>query len=139
MAIMKISSKTLVATCLTFAATFQQARADVVVIVSAASTANITAAQISRIYLGDSNIMTPFDIANAPLTRRDFYTKVIGKDYAEVKSRWAQLVFTGKGAAPKELAGGEDVVKAVAADPHAIGYVDRSFVNMTVKVIHTVK
>jgi ABC-type phosphate transport system substrate-binding protein len=56
-----------------------------------------------------------------------------------VKSRWAQLVFTGKGSAPKELAGGEDVVKAVAADPHAIGYVDRSFVNITVKVIYTVK
>ena len=69
----------------------------------------------------------------------DFYTKVIGKDYAQVKSRWAQLVFTGKGAAPKELAGGEDVVKAVAADPHAIAYVDRSFVNITVKVIYTVK
>lgn len=136
---MKISSKTLVAAALTFVGTLQQARADVVVIVSAASTANITAAQISRIYLGDSNIMTPFDIANAPLTRHDFYTKLIGKDYAEVKSRWAQLVFTGKGAAPKELAGGEDVVKAVAADPHAIGYVDRSFVNMTVKVIYTVK
>jgi len=30
-------------------------------------------------------------------------------------------------------------VQAVAADPHAIGYVDRSFVNMTVKVILTVK
>jgi len=74
--------------------------------------------------------MTPFDIANAPLTRRDFYAKVIGKDYAEVKSRWAQLVFTGKGAGSQELAGGEDVVKAVAAESHAIGYVDSSFVNI---------
>jgi ABC-type phosphate transport system substrate-binding protein len=139
MAVMKISSKTVVATGLTFVAALQQARADVVVIVSAASTANITADEISRIYLGESNTMTPVDIANAPRTRRDFYTKVTGKDDAQVKARWAQLIFTGKGSAPKELAGGEDVVKAVAADPHVIGYVDRSFVNITVKVIYTVK
>jgi ABC-type phosphate transport system substrate-binding protein len=139
MAIMKRSSKTLVATGLTFAAALQQARADVVVIVSAESTASITADEISRIYLGESNTMTPVDIANAPRTRRDFYTKVTGRDSAQVKAMWAKLVFTGKGSAPKELAGGEDVVKAVAADPHAIGYVDRSFVNITVKVIYTVK
>jgi ABC-type phosphate transport system substrate-binding protein len=30
-------------------------------------------------------------------------------------------------------------VKAVAADPKAIGYVDSTFVNMTVKVVRTVK
>jgi ABC-type phosphate transport system substrate-binding protein len=136
---MKRSSKTMIAAGLVFAAVLQQARADVVVIVSAQSTTTITVSEISRVYLGDSNTMTPVDIANPSRARREFYTKVVGKADSQVKANWSKLVFTGKASAPKELPSGEDVVKAVAADPHAIGYVDRSFVNMTVKVILTVK
>jgi ABC-type phosphate transport system substrate-binding protein len=136
---MKRSSKTMIAAGLAFTAALQQARADVVVIVSAQSTTTITASEISRVYLGESNTLTPVDIANPSHARREFYTKVVGKDDSQVRARWSKLVFTGKGSAPKELPSGEDVVKAVAADPHAIGYVDRSFVNMTVKVILTVK
>ncbi len=136
---MKTFSRTTIAAGLILTAVLQQARADVVVIVSAQSTTTITAREISRVYLGESNTMTPVDIANPSRARKEFYTKVVGKDEGQVRARWSKLVFTGKGSAPKELASGEDVVKAVAADPHAIGYVDRSFVNMTVKVILTVK
>jgi ABC-type phosphate transport system substrate-binding protein len=137
---MKRSSKTLIAAGLTFTAALQQTRADTVVIVSAQSAvAPLTTEQISRIFQGKSNTMTPVDIAERSYARRQFYTKVIGRDEAQVKAQWSRLVFTGKGSAPKELPSGAEVVKAVAADPNAIGYVDRSFVNMTVKVIYTVK
>jgi ABC-type phosphate transport system substrate-binding protein len=140
MAIMKKSSKTMIAAGLTFTAALQQARADVVVIVSAQSTTTtVTPNEISRVYLGESNTMVPLDIGNPSLARRDFYTKVVGKDESQVKARWSRLVFTGKGSAPKELPSGEEVVKAVAADPNAIAYVDRSFVNITVRIILTVK
>jgi ABC-type phosphate transport system substrate-binding protein len=136
---MKRHSKTMIAAGLTFATALQQARADVVVIVSAqSSTTTITAAQISRIYQGKSNVMRPIDIEE-PHTRREFYSKVVRTEEAQVKGMWAKLVFTGKGSAPKEFPSGSEVVKAVAADPRAIGYVDSSFVNMTVKVIYTVK
>jgi ABC-type phosphate transport system substrate-binding protein len=136
---MKRPSKTMIAAGLAFAAALQQARADVVVIVSAQSTTTITRGEISRVYLGDSNRMTPVDIANPSPARHEFYAKITGKDDGQVKARWSKLVFTGKVPAPRELPSGEDVVKAIAADPHAIGYVDRSFVNMTVKIILTVK
>jgi len=140
MAIMKRSTQTMIATGLTVMAALQQAHADVVVIVSAQSaTAKITAREISRIYLGESNRMTPLDIADPSDSRRQFYIKLTGKDDAQVRARWSKLVFTGKGTAPRELPSAADVVKAVAADPHAIGYVDRSFVNITVKIIYTVK
>jgi ABC-type phosphate transport system substrate-binding protein len=133
-------SKTMIAACLAFAVVLQQARADVVVIVSAqSSTANITPGQISRVYQGKSNAMTPLDIADPSIARREFYAKVVGKDDAQVKARRLSLVITGKGSAPKELSSGAEVVKAVAADPNAIGYVDRSYVNMTVKIVYTVK
>ena len=133
-------SKTMIAACLAIAVVLQQARADVVVIVSAqSSAAKITPDQISRVYLGKSNTMTPVDIANPSPARREFYTKVIGKSEAQVKARRLSLVITGKGSSPKELPSGAEVVKAVAADPNAIGYVDRSYVNMTVKIVYTVK
>jgi ABC-type phosphate transport system substrate-binding protein len=130
----------MIAACLAFAFVLQQARADVVVIVSAqSSAAKITPDQISRVYLGKSNTMTPVDIADPSVARREFYAKVVGKDDAQVKARRLSLVITGKGSSPKELSSGAEVVKAVAADPNAIGYVDRSYVNLTVKIVYTVK
>ena len=134
------TSNSLLAAGLTFMLTAYQARADVVAIVSVDSTATtaITAEQIARIYLGESNTLIPYDTAGASNIRREFYAKVVGKDEAQVKARWSRLVFTGKVSAPKELPSVE-LVKAVAADPNAIGYVDRSYVNMTVKIVYTVK
>ena len=121
-------------------AVFQQARADVVVIVSAQSASPaLTEQQIARIFEGKSNTMTPVDIEKPSQARREFYAKVVSGSDAQIRARWSQLIFTGKAAAPKELHSGAEVVKAVAADPGLIGYVDRSFVNMTVKVIYTVK
>src|SRR5262249_44307542 len=114
------------------------AYADVVVVVSAKSNATtMTAEEISQIYLGKSKAMKPVETAGAPI-RSQFYSKVAGKDEAQVKAIWSKLVFTGKATAPKELPTSADVVKAVAADPNAIGYVDKSAVDSSVKVVYTV-
>jgi len=111
--------------------------ADIVVIVSAKSSAStMTAADISNIYLGKSTSMKPVD--SGPL-RAQFYTKVAGKDEAQVKAIWSKLVFTGKATPPKELASNADVVKAVAADPNSIGYVEKSSVDGSVKIVYEVK
>src|ERR1700751_4345761 len=104
------------------------AYADVVVVVSAKSTTTtMTAEEISQIYLGKSKAMKPVETSGAPI-RTQFYSKVAGKDEAQVKAIWSKLVFTGKATAPKELASSADVVKAVAADPNAIGYIDKAAV-----------
>ena len=50
---------------------------------------------------------------------------------------WSKLVFTGKATPPKEYAGNAEVKKAAATDPKAIGYIDKSAVDDTVKVILT--
>jgi ABC-type phosphate transport system substrate-binding protein len=114
------------------------ARADVVVVVSAKSTATtMTADEISQIYLGKSKAMKPVETAGSPI-RSQFYSKVAGKDEAQVKAIWSKLVFTGKATAPKELPTSADVVKAVAADPNAIGYIDKAAMDPSVKVVYTV-
>jgi len=121
-----------------FAFAAAAAYAEVVVIVSAKSTATtMTADDIASIYLGKSTSMKPVD--NATPVRAQFYTAVAGKDEAQVKAIWSKLVFTGKATPPKALASSADVVKAVAADPNAIGYIDKSAVDGTVKVVYDVK
>jgi ABC-type phosphate transport system substrate-binding protein len=133
---MKTLFKTLAAASLVLSAAV--ANAEVVVIVSAKSSAStMTADDIANIYLGKSSSMKPVD--NATPVRSQFYTKVAGKDEAQVKAIWSKLVFTGKATPPKELASNADVVKAVAADPNAIGYVDKSAVDASVKVVYEVK
>lgn len=114
------------------------AYAEVVVIVSAKSTATtMTSSEIANIYLGKSTAMKPVD--NATPIRAQFYTAVAGKDAAQVKAIWSKLVFTGKATPPKELATSSEVVKAVAADPNAIGYIDKASVDGTVKVVYDIK
>jgi ABC-type phosphate transport system substrate-binding protein len=135
---MKHFSRTMLAAGALATLAFQQARADVVVIVSAKSTTTrLTPEQIARIFQGKSNTMTPMDIRPPSSTRSEFYTKVVGPD-ARVRVEWSKLLFTGKGSTPREFTQAQ-VVTAIAANPNAIGYVDRTFVDMTVKVIYTVK
>ena len=94
--------------------------------------------QAAQFFLGKSTLFTPVEHVDGPL-RTEFYKKVLDKDAAQVKAIWSKLVFTGKASAPKELATSADVKKAVAADPSAIGYIEKSQVDDTVKVILTVQ
>ena len=114
------------------------AQAEVAVIVSAKSTATtMKADEIASIYLGKSNAMKPVD--NATPVRAQFYSRVAGRDEGQVKAIWSKLVFTGKAMPPKELPSSAEVVKAVAADPNAIGYIDKTAIDPTVKVVYEVK
>ncbi|MET0322624.1 MAG: hypothetical protein ABW069_18020 [Duganella sp.] len=114
------------------------ASAEVVVIVSQKNPASrMFSEQASQFFLGKSNLFTPVDLPESSAVRSEFYKKVADKDTAQVKALWSKLVFTGKATAPKEYASAAEVKKAVAADPKAIGYIEKSAVDDTVKVILT--
>jgi ABC-type phosphate transport system substrate-binding protein len=115
------------------------AQAEVVVIVNPKSAAAaMTAEQVADVYLGKDTSLTPLDLPNSSGTRGEFYKKVAGKDEAQIKAIWARLVFTGKTQPPKEAASSADVVKQVAAGEKAIGYVEKSAVDGSVKTVLTV-
>jgi len=124
--------KSFLAVALTAAASF--AHADVVVIGNPAAAA-LTKDQVADVFLGKSQAFTPIDQPDAAPVRADFYKKATGRDPAQVKATWSRLVFTGKAVAPKEVADAAAVKKAVAADPKAIGYIDKSAVDGSVKVL----
>lgn len=123
--------------CALSAAAFS-ASAETVVIVNKANPATrMFSEQASQFFLGKSTMFTPIDQAEGSPIRADFYHKAADKDPAQVKAIWSKIVFTGKGTPPKEYSSNAEVKKAVAADPKAIGYIDKSAVDDTVKVILT--
>jgi ABC-type phosphate transport system substrate-binding protein len=116
--------------------------ADVVVIVNPKNpAANLSAEQVAAIFLGtastfpDGGGVTLTDQPEAAGIRGDFYQKATGRSVAQVKATWARLTFSGKGTPPKELKTDADVKAFVASDPKAIGYVDASAVDGSVKAV----
>lgn len=116
--------------------------AQVAVVVGAKSpVAAMNADQVSAIFLGKSNTFpsggtaVPTDQPDSAAVREQFYTKVTGKNTAQVKAAWSRLVFSGKATPPKELGSSADVKKFVAANPDAIGYIEKSAVDSSVKVV----
>jgi ABC-type phosphate transport system substrate-binding protein len=94
--------------------------------------------QAAQFFIGKSSLFTPVEHNEGSALRAEFNQKVLGKEPAQVKAIWSKLVFTGKGQAPKEYASSAEVKKAVAADPNAIGYIEKSAADDSVKVILTV-
>jgi len=116
-----------------------QANAADVVVVGNPAAAALTKDQVSDIFLGKSQTLTPLDQVDSAPIRADFYKRATGRDLAQVKALWSRLAFSGKGTPPKELADSAAVKKAVAADPKAVGYIDKSAVDASVKVLYTVE
>jgi ABC-type phosphate transport system substrate-binding protein len=112
------------------------AQADVVVIGNLAA-APMSKDEVTQFFLGKSQAMKPVDRSSSDPIKAQFYQKLSGQDLSQVKATWSRLVFTGKASAPKELPDAAAVKKAVAADPKAIGYIDKSEVDATVKVLLT--
>lgn len=116
--------------------------AQVAVVVNPKSAlSSMTAEQVSGIFLGKSNTLPsggtamPTDLPDSVAARDIFYTKVTGKSTAQVKAAWSRLVFSGKAMPPKELASSAEVKKFVAANPDGIGYIEKSAVDSSVKVV----
>ncbi|MDO8988985.1 MAG: phosphate ABC transporter substrate-binding protein [Sideroxyarcus sp.] len=118
------------------------ARAEVVVVVSSKSNiTRLTAEQTTKIFLGKvvtfPNGVTafPLDQPEGSAVRDEFYSKVARKNASQLTAYWAKIIFTGDGRPPKTLTDNLSVRKAVAASPNAIGYIDKSVVNRSVRVV----
>lgn len=121
------------------------ARADMVVVMSANSNVeHLSRDQVINIFMGryrrlpDDTAAAPLDIGQDTPERQYFYHHLLNKTLAEINAYWARLLFSGKTAAPEEVASQRKVLERVAHDPHAIGYVDRQYLNERVKVVYEI-
>ena len=117
--------------------------AEIAVIVHPSNNASVDQSELNRLFLGrgnsfsDGNRATPMNLAEGLPARDSFVNKVLNRSSAQLKAYWSRLVFTGKGTPPTEHANAAAMKAAVAADASAIGYVARSDVDDSVKVVAT--
>jgi ABC-type phosphate transport system substrate-binding protein len=114
----------------------------VVAVVSSTSTiTSLSNAQITDIFLGkvsrfpNGTLAVPIDQKEGSPARDEFYATFASKSPAQVKSLWAKIIFTGRGQPPKAVANSIEVRKLLAANPMAIGYIERSSVDSSVRVL----
>jgi ABC-type phosphate transport system substrate-binding protein len=101
--------------------------------------------QAAALFLGQSlqlpngNLPLLFDQHNNIELRIQFYQKLTNKSLTQVKAQWSRLVFSGKAFPPKEIGSSDDLKKLVANNPDAMGYIEKSAVDNTVKVVFSME
>jgi ABC-type phosphate transport system substrate-binding protein len=111
------------------------AAAGEIVVVMAPDAAPLTKNQVSDLYIGRNKDLKPLDLPDNSPEKADFYKKATDRDLAQIKAVWSRIAFTGLGQPPKQMGDDAAVKKAVAADPKAVGYIDKANVDASVKVV----
>lgn len=115
------------------------AQAELVIIVNPQNPATrMFPSQAAQFFLGGSVQFTPVEQAEGSPIRAEFCKKVLDKTPDQVEAIWSKIVFTAKGKPPKLYKSSADVKKAVAENVNAIGYIEKSAVDDSVKVVATV-
>jgi ABC-type phosphate transport system substrate-binding protein len=119
-----------------------QAQGDVVAVVSAKSSiTRLSSSQLSDIFLGkvsrfpDGTLAVPVDLGEGSAERDQFYGKVVGKTPAQIKAYWSKVIFTGRGQPPMVVKNGREMKKYVAENTDAVGYIDSTLVDDSVRVL----
>lgn len=68
-------------------------------------------------------------------TRKIFYNAILGKSETEMNRYWARRKYSGKGRSPTIVSGDEAIKLWVAGNPGAIGYIDKSSMDSTVRAL----
>jgi ABC-type phosphate transport system substrate-binding protein len=84
----------------------------------------------------DGSNVVPIDQSEGRDVRDEFYAKVVSKNASQLTAYWAKVIFTGGDSCPpKQMEGSVAVRRAVAINPKAIGYIDRSSLDSSVRVV----
>jgi len=118
------------------------AKADVVAVVSSQNTVmGLNKSQVVDLFLGkvrrfpNGTLVLPIDQVEGSAARDEFYRTFGAKSPAQVKAHWSKIIFTGRGRPPLAVADGLEVKKRIAASSAAIGYIDRSLLDSSVREI----
>ncbi len=118
------------------------ALAGISVIVNPENNVELTAKEVRAIYLAKTNAfpsgekVQPLDVNNNDDIKHKFSKDVLRKSPSSLNSYWSRMIFSAKGTPPQSLS--MSAVKAkVANDKSAIGYIDSSLVDSSVKVVYS--
>lgn len=137
---------TIAALALSLADPIMAQAADIVVVAAAASPAGaINASQAGDVFLGRNTNLPGIDKAvvvdqsEGAAARDEFYTKIVGKSPAQMRAYWGKQIFTGMIQPPKAVGDNAAVKAALAKNPNTIGYLEKSAVDSSVKVLLELK
>ena len=117
---------------------------EVVVVAANSPVSAVTTDQLSQLFLGKIHTLPNgsgavlIDQTEGSPLRDEFYSKTTGKSAAQIKALWSRLTFSGAAQPPKSASGDAEVKKFVSTIPGAIGYIDKSAVDSSVKVVLTI-
>lgn len=128
-------------TVLTLLLVFSTVNAQVTIIANnSVSVSSINKSELLDIYSlsiknwdNDDKIIV-LDLKSDNDVKAKFYNH-LGKSNSALKKVWMRAQLTGEGFAPDAMNSEEEILKKVAATPGAIGYVRKSIVNSSVKVL----
>lgn len=115
--------------------------AEYAVIIHPSSSETLDTGNIAKIFLGKTKTFPsgeralPINQDNTQTIRTDFDEKLLNKSTSQIKAYWSKRIFTGKGTPPEEAPSDAEVLKLVASNTNAIGYIDASLVTDAVKVV----
>lgn len=125
--------------------TSQVARADVAVVVGLDSPLQqLNIRDVSDMYLGRLKTVAGerlliLEHPRRSLLRERFHKRVNGMDLSRVDAYWARLQFSGENLPPPAVDGNQSVLDMVRRNRHAIGYVDASTIDKSVRTVLTIK
>lgn len=103
------------------------------------SVESLTPKQVQDIFLGrtrtfpDGRYALPIDQSSA--LRAEFYQKLTDRPIEQINAFWARIMFTGQASPPLQLPDDAAVLKTVRENEGAIGYVEKSHLDKTVRVL----
>ena len=122
------------------------AAADMAIIVNPNSAVTkVSSDEVKRLYLGktksldDGTRLNPIDHVDGSAIKQEFYDKVVGKPLDRIKVYWSRLTFSGHGRPPETLGDSAKIKAWVAGNSDAIGYIDTTLLDGSVRAVLTVK
>jgi ABC-type phosphate transport system substrate-binding protein len=100
--------------------------------------------QLSDLFLGkiaslpDGSGAILIDQPESSPLRNEFYLKVTNRSAAQARAHWAKLYFTGRGVPPRVATDSANIKEMLNSIPGAIGYIEDSALDSSVKVIYVV-
>jgi hypothetical protein len=121
----------------------QTVSAELVVVVSAASgIEKMSRDEVVDLFMGrtrklpNGTLAIPVDLSNANPEKALFYQQLIGRELAEVNSYWARLRFSGQGMPPLQAENSDELIRLIADNKSAIGYIDRKKLDRRLKPVY---
>lgn len=118
-------------------------QAGIAIIVNPKNTNAIDINDVRKIFLGKTKVFpngqeaTPLDLLDTSAEKEEFSNEVLRKSTASLNSYWSRMLFSSKGKPPRSL-DSDQVKQAVAENKDAIGYINSSDVDSSVKVLFSV-